>query len=115
VDEQKRYLSASDIMDAKDIETVDVDIPEWGGFVRLRTLSGEDAVRFVELVKNDPTGAALKIVALSAVDDSGNQLFTHEQVELLKRKSMKAIMRLQKEAMRLNGLSEDAPAVAKND
>jgi hypothetical protein len=115
VDNERRHLSASEIMDAKDIETIDVDVPEWGGFVRLRALSGEDALKFVEMVQKDSSGAAMKIVALCAIDDRGEPLFSLDQVEQLKRKSMKALMRLQKEALRLNGLSEDAPAVAKND
>lgn len=115
MDENKRYLSASDILDAKDIETVEVEVPEWNGVVRLRALSGEEALRFIELVQKDKTGAALKIVALCAVDETGAQLFSPEQVEQLKTKSLRAIMRLQNVALRINGLSEAAPVEAKND
>jgi len=115
VNDTKKYLTAMEILEVKDIEIVEVDVPEWGGIVRLRSLSGEEAAKFYEMFQADKTQASLKILALSAVDEGGNCLFSNEQIGDLKKKSLRAILRLQKEALRINGMTEDAEKQAKND
>lgn len=112
--EVKKYLTATEIIEAKDIEIVDVDVPEWGGIVRLRAMSGEEAVTFVESLKGQLATSSARIIASCAVDEDGKHLFTFEQVEQIKKKSLKAIMRLQKEALRINGLTEEGTAATKN-
>ena len=112
--DQKKYLSAVEILSANDIEVVDVEVSEWGGTVRLRSLSGDEAARFGEMFEKDKTGAALKILALSAVNEAGERLFSDEQVVQLKQKSLRAILKLQKEALRINGLTDDEGKKAKN-
>lgn len=111
--DDKKFLTADEILAAEDVKTVEVDVPEWGGTVRLRSLSGEDAVRFVESQGNQ-VGSAMNIVGLCAVKDDGTPLFTLEQWELIKKKSLRAIFRLQKVALEINGLSADAAEKAKN-
>jgi len=115
VNDQKKYLTAGEILSAQDIETVDVEVPEWGGTVRLKSLSGEEASRFGEMFEKDKTGASLKILALSAVNEEGERLFSDTEVAQLKRKSLRAILKLQKEALRINGLTDDEEKKTKND
>jgi hypothetical protein len=112
-----KYLTAADVLAAEDIQVVDVPVPEWGGVVRLRALSGHEAIRFANLVRDDasPASSAVRIVALCAVDAEGKSLFTDEQVEALKAKSLKAINRLQTVALKLNGLDEEEGKAAKKD
>lgn len=112
---EKKLLSAADILAKDDVEVVDVEVPEWGGTVRLQGLTGAEAAHFVDVIAKDKSGSAVKIVAMSCVDENGYKLFSEEQVERLKEKSLKALMRLQREAMRLNGLTEEALAATKND
>lgn len=113
--EEKRFLSAEEILAVEDIKIAEVDVPEWGGVVRLRPMSGEEAEQFVSIVSKDKTGAAIKVVAMCAVKEDGlTRLFTEEQVGLLKKKALRAIMRLQKKAMEINGLNEEGLAETKN-
>ena len=114
--EERKALTAEDILATEDIETVDVNVPEWGGTVRLRSLSGLEAERFVESFPpgERQTASAVNIVALCAIKEDGTPLFTKEQVEDLKKKSLRAILRLQKETLRINGLSEEGVKDTKN-
>ena len=114
--EERKFLSAEEILAAEDIETVDVYIPEWDTLVRLRSLSGLEAEKFVAAFPpgERQTASAVNIVALCAIKEDGTPLFTKEQVVELKQKSLRAIMRLQKETLRINGLSEEGLKNTKN-
>lgn len=111
---EKHYLSAEDILGADDLKSQEVEVPEWGGVVRLRPMSGEEALKLVELSGTDRTGAALRVVALCAVKEDGSRLFTDEQIVALRAKSAAALLRLQKKAMELNSLVEEGQVEAKN-
>lgn len=115
-EQEVTLLSAEAILAAEDIKTVDVNVPEWGGTVRLRTLTGEEAMRFAESVTGENRSeSAVRIVGLCAIKDDGTPLFTEEQLTQLKQKSLRAIMRLQREAMTINGFTEEEAEAAKND
>lgn len=113
---KEKILSVDEILEAPDIITSQVYIREWGGSVKLRNLSAAEAIDFVRQHKDDKEGAsAVEIVALCAIDENGERLFTKEKVQELKKKSFRAILKLQDEAMRINGMKEDSLEEAKND
>jgi hypothetical protein len=58
---------------------------------------------------------AVSILVACAVDEEGNQLFTQEQANVLVKKSIGAVMRIQRAAMKLNGWTAEAKEEAKND
>ena len=102
------YLSRDDILNAQDLPTEMVDVPEWGGAVTVRGLNGQereelDRMLFSRTGKKPNTKAAL--VALSAVDEQGERLFTLEDVEALSLKSGAALDRVFEAAQRLSGLT----------
>ena len=107
--EVKKFLSAKEVLAVEDVETVDVEVPEWGGTIRLRMLTGEEAVSFAESVKgkDDKAGAA-RIVVRCAVDENNARIFSDEDIDVLKGKSMRALLRVQKVALEINGLSDEA-------
>ncbi len=107
-----KYLTLQEIYDAQDIVIEEVEVPEWGGVVRLRSMTGEEAVDFAAKAKANSSGVA-RIVSICAVDEDGNRLFKDEDIEVLKRKSMRALMRLQRVALKINGLSEEEVAKVK--
>ena len=113
--DQKKYLTAEDILAVKDIVTVEVDVPEWGGIVRLRSMSGEEAVTYVEMLAKDKSSAAVKAVLMCAVKEDGTRLFTEEQLSVLKQKSLRAINRIQNVALEINGLRDEEAKKTKND
>ena len=110
----KRFLSAAEILASQDLETVDVEVPEWGGTVRLRAMSGEEATKFVDSLGGKTSTSAVKVVMLCAIDEEGNPLVSGEQLELLAKKSLRAILRLQKEVLRINGMTDEAAVATKN-
>ena len=109
----KRYLTAEQILEMDDLNTLDVEVPEWPidgepGIVRLKTLSAREALTFQKQMQTNNKAredAMVSIVVLSAVDENGERLFNQKQVELLRDKSVKVFTRLQTAAMELNGFS----------
>ena len=116
-------LSKRQILDALDLKTEDVEVPEWGGTVRVRGLTGtqRDAYQFsiVHIEGNkatsDLTNVSAKLVAASLIDEQGNLLFDEAEVNALGRKSAGALQRVFEVASRLSGLSKaDIEMLAKN-
>ena len=104
-------LSIDEIKSSDDQKTIDVPCPEWGGDVRLRTLSGNerDELEFWSTRKKDrdSRGFRARLISMAAVDESGNPLFNGEAAKLLGSKSAVVIERLFTAAMKLAGLNDD--------
>ncbi|MFH8369200.1 hypothetical protein [Streptomyces sp. NPDC018031] len=111
------YLSAEQILDAQDLGIEDVDVPEWGGTVRVRGMSGTERDRFeAGFLGNDmkrlPKDKAMehyraRLAAACLVDEKGGRLFRSAgEVKRLSEKSADALQRVVDVAMRLSGMSE---------
>jgi hypothetical protein len=109
------YLSREDILKTDDLEVRDVEVPEWGGTVRIRAMSGTerdayDASRMERAADGTyvPTfvNSRAKLVARSIVDDNGVLLFSEVDVVALGRKSAVALGRVFEAAAELSGLSD---------
>lgn len=116
-------LSRDEILEAADITTEDVDVPEWGGTVRVMALSGWERDKFeAALVSGRGRNRSVKLdnvrakmVATSIVDEHGERMFSDADVAALGRKSAAALQRVFEVAQRLSGLSdEDAEELAGN-
>jgi hypothetical protein len=112
------YLSADDILGADDLGYEDVEVPEWGGTVRVRGMNGTERDRFeAGFVGNDmkrlPKDKALehyraRLAAACLVDADGKNLFrSTAEVKRLSEKSAEALQRVCDVAMRLSGLTEE--------
>jgi hypothetical protein len=120
-----RILTAEQILGMDDLNTLDVEIPEWQvdgepGVVRLKALSAREAMTFqkqLSLNNKAREDAMISIVVLSAVDETGERIFNQKQIELLRDKSIRVFGRLQKAAMELNGFTDPKKREedAKND
>lgn len=106
-------LSREDIVNKDDRKYEDVEVPEWGGTVRLRSMSGTERDGFEASVANGPKGKRnltnlrARLVALCAVDENGRRLFSNSQdVIMLGNKSVAALQRLFNKANEMNGLTE---------
>lgn len=98
------------LLEQDDRATLDLYVPEWKKTVRLRQLTGSEAIRISEIPKNEglPT-----IVALSCIDPrTGERLF--KDIDRLKGKSGGALSRIQEQALILNGFQKGVLAAAKN-
>jgi hypothetical protein len=118
-----RLLSKSEILEADDRATEDVETPEWGGpgtGVRVKALSGSDRDKyqagFYNFSPNEKGGMKVtavnnadkmaRLVALSIVDADGKRMFSDADVLALGDKSAKALERVWSVALRLSGLEE---------
>jgi hypothetical protein len=109
-------LSREQIIEAADRKTEDVDVPEWGGTVRVRALSGTERDAYeagIVQLRGDGTKIVNlknlrgRLVSLSCVDENGARIFTDEDAIALGDKSAAALERVFDAARRLSGLSED--------
>lgn len=109
------YLTRADILGADDRPTKDVEVPEWGGTVKVRALSGAERDAWeASIVQLGPGGSQrvdlenmrARLVALSCVDEEGNRIFTEEDAVLLGQKSAAALERVWVEAQSLSGLTD---------
>lgn len=116
-------LTKDQILQTQDLPFEDVDVPEWGGHVRVRALTGTERDAFeasiVERRGNrtefNPINMRAKLVALTVIDENGNRLFTDADIEALGKKSAIALDRVFQVAQRLSGLRpEDLEEMTKN-
>ena len=90
-------------------------MPEWGGSVRVLTLTGSERDEFeASLVTIEGKKAVVKssrgiralLVALSVRDEKGAAVFSREDVEQLAKKSSLALDRIFAVASKLSGLGD---------
>ena len=102
-------LTRDQILKAEDLKTVDVDVPEWGGTVRVRTMTGKDRQEFFR-VSTDKDGKPKNfmeaLVAATIVNEKNEPLFTSADIEVLGKKSSIALQRVWEKAADLNGLTQ---------
>lgn len=116
-------LTRDAILNAQDIQTEIVPVPEWGGDVMVRALTGSERDAFENEtvqrkgkdVSTNMKNIRARLVVLSVVDESGQRLFGYRDIEALGNKSAKALDRVFAKAMELSGLSDkDVDELAKN-
>lgn len=116
-------LTKATILAASDLKTEDVEVPEWGGTVRVRSFTGRERDAFeAGMVRGDGkdrkvdlTNMRARLVGLTVIDEAGQRIFTDEEVDLLGAKSGAALDRVFAVAQKLNGLSgADVEELAKN-
>jgi hypothetical protein len=113
-------LTRDQILDAQDLKSEDVDVPEWGGSVRVRelTASERDAVEAAstsiriekgqaqtDFNKAVMEGFRARLAAYSIVDEAGNRLFTDQDMLALGKKSSSAMQRVFDVAMKLSAFT----------
>lgn len=108
-------LSRDQILGIQDLSFEDVPVPEWGGTVRIGMLTGTERDAFEQQLvtrQGKKTSVNLdniraRLVALCAIGENGERLFSEKDVAQLGRKSAIALNRVFEVAQRLNGLTEE--------
>jgi hypothetical protein len=119
-------LSKQQIIDADDRPAEEVEVPEWGGSVLVRGLTGEDrdayfAAQNVPLpngrTMQDISNATARLCARAIVDPEkpDEAMFTAGELAVLGRKSAAALERVGQVAARLSGLTEEDMAALGKD
>jgi hypothetical protein len=117
-------LSKDDILKAADNVPEEVEVPEWGGTVLVRGMTGTERDAFeVSLMtpgrggrrEVNPVNVRAKLVARCVVDDDGNRLFADADAMELGAKSAAAVDRVYAAAARLSGMGEGDQEEATRD
>jgi len=105
-------LTKEAILAADDLPRRKVEVPEWGGDVYVRTMTGAERdaweISFVPEAggeKRDLSNIRAKLAVLACVDEQGKRLFDDADVEALGQKSASALERIVEAAGKLNALS----------
>lgn len=109
------YLTRDQIITVDDRTYEDVECPEWGGTVRIRSLSAGEFDRYQKSIINQKgnnrtvnlENVRTKLCVLCMVDDKGNQLFSEGDIGALSRKSSKPVDRIFEAAQRLTGMTDE--------
>lgn len=107
-------LTKEQIWAADDLTWEDVSVPEWGGDVRVKTLTGAERDQYeAESVKMEGNRRKMtgnlraRLVALTAINEDGTPMFTRADVMKLGQKSAAALERVFEVAAKLNGMTEE--------
>ena len=112
-------LSKSAILGAADLKHEDLFVPDWGGTVRIRAMTGMERDEFRTSIASEtgvPVGRfSAALLAATIVDEFGVRLFEVGDIEALQAKSAASLDVPAEVAMRLNGLgAKSGPDAAKN-
>jgi len=119
----KKVLDKAAILDAPDIEIEKVEVPEWGGSVYIKSMTGAERDAFEESMfrikggSREANYANLRARLLVRVicDKEGNRLFKDEDAPKLGKKNAKALDRLFSRASALSGIgTQDVEDMVKN-
>jgi len=110
-----KLLTKAEILAASDLKFVEIDVPEWGGTVRVSQVNAADRCTLQALIL-DKDGKpksqthinrimTVGLCALACVDEDGNKLFTEDDIEAFGKKCAAAVDRVFAAADELNGIS----------
>ncbi|NOZ27960.1 MAG: hypothetical protein GXP39_07910 [Chloroflexi bacterium] len=108
-----KILSVEQVLEAPDLEERVIEVPEWGGAVRIRSFSKatQQELRKKATVKGEIDGDRLEM--LMFIHGVVDPAFTEEHYELLRKKSAGAIDRVLRAILELSGLTREAVEEAK--
>jgi len=103
-------LSKEDILGALDLSAITVEVPEWGGEVKMAPMTGYERDTIDTDVANDKMATInlrARVVGYCIVDDDGNRVFNNNELAALGKKSSKVLNRLFEIARNLCGMTEE--------
>lgn len=118
-----KVLTREGILKQKELRTEIVDVPEWGGEVLVRELTGSERDEWEGSLLTDEgqvtshimRGARARLASLAVIDSDGERVFTDEDVEELGGLSGIALDRVFGVVCKLSGLrQQDIEELEKN-
>lgn len=102
-------LDRKSILAADDVRKEKVAVPEWGGDVFLRVLTGTDRDRFEQSYADQKMKAfRIRFLLLALCDEAGERLFGDDEADILGKKSSVVINRLFEAGWKLNAFTQEA-------
>jgi hypothetical protein len=108
-------LTRDQILSSADLEKQLVSVPEWGGDVCVRSLTGAERDKFESgMIEQRGKSQSVnllniraKLAAMTICDEDGQRIFTDLDVKALAEKSALALNRVFEIARKLSGLAEE--------
>ena len=112
----KKFLSIDDIASTQDIEYREVDIPAWGGTVRIGSLPADDMMDWAESADGPAKKtAAVRLIIKSLVDADGKRIGDESKhLAMFKKRSAAVLNMLTEHILDLNKLNVKDREKAKN-
>lgn len=110
-----RPVSREQIKAADDYQTKWIPVPEWGGDILIKSLTGAERDRYEATVveykgdkrKVNLTNLRARFVQITAINEDGTLLFGEADIPWLTRKNAKVLERVFKEAQALSGMTDE--------
>jgi hypothetical protein len=105
-------LGKEQILAAKDLQYEDIEVPEWGGTVRVRVMTGSERDSFEQSIMKtegkeivrDMANMRAKLLVRTICDENNKRIFTDKEINLLGEKSASGLEKVFEVAQRLNKL-----------
>jgi hypothetical protein len=116
-------LNKDQILQASDIPIHEVEVPEWGGSVFVKGMTGTERDKFessiIEMRGNQQRvnmiDVRAKLACYTICDEKGKRLFTDVEIKELAKKSASALQRIFDVAQKLSGIgADDVESLLKN-
>jgi hypothetical protein len=111
-------LSAIDILSVDDLAREEMDVPEWGGKICVREMTGTELAEWQRIAQDperEDVDAVVALAMFTVCDSEGNRLFDMNTFDALKQKSIQVILQIQEVALRVNRLTEQDQAELKGN
>lgn len=103
------------VAQAPNYEIEKVEVPEWGGFICVRGMTGKELNRFQEtIIKQrgnkqvlDMTSAREQVAIMCCCDEAGKSVFNDSDLAMLSEKGAGPLQRIFDVAQRLSGLTDE--------
>lgn len=107
-------LKRDEILQAADIQKEVVSVPEWGGDVYVKGMTGAERDKFESSMvtirgkdrEMNLANIRAKLASMTICDEAGVRLFKEEDVQALSKKSASALQRIFEVAQRLSGIGD---------
>ena len=108
-------LNRDEILTVNDIAIEEIEVPEWGGSVYVKGMTGTERDAFeASIVQQRGKNASVnmaniraKLASQTICNETGERLFTDADIKALGKKSATALQRVFDVAQRLSGISGD--------
>jgi len=116
-------LNKEQILGAKDIKIEKISIPEWGGDVFIKGMTGSERDKFEASIvemrgsqqKLNMVNVRAKLACYCLCDEKGERLFSDAEMLDLAKKSASSLQRIFDTAQRLSGIGDaDVESLVKN-
>jgi hypothetical protein len=102
---EERFLSLDEILAKSDTQYEVLDVPQWGGKIRIGSLPGDEFVEWTEANEGEAKKTAgARIILKSLVDANGTRIGDLKKLEQMKKRDTSVINYVVQKILLLNGV-----------